>query len=209
LTAALTALILLGVWVRGLPLRWWSFTLAQDATAPLPNPRLTPGAARLVALSTLCSAPQAVDDLPVPGSVRQQVLSEYGIRHAPRADYQIDYLIAPGLGGTSDIRNLWPEPRFHTRWNAAAKDQLEGFLHQSVCSGKMPLTMAQRELAGDWISAYTKYFRNRVALVPTGATAVGELFAGGGPALRHPEAGMARMNARIPADGPADREQER
>lgn len=173
--AGVAALILLGVWLRELPLQWWHSVNAFGATAPLPNPRLTPGSARLVALSTLCSAPRPVDDLPVPGAVRQQIFSEYGIRNAPTADYQIDYLIAPGLGGTSDIRNLWPEPRFNTRWNAAAKDQLEGFLHQSVCSGKIPLTLAQQELASNWISAYARYFHIRVPLVPAGAPTFGAL----------------------------------
>ena len=46
----------------------------------------------------------------VPSSLRQEVFKEYGIVNPRPEDYEIDYLIAPGLGGAEDIHNLWPEP---------------------------------------------------------------------------------------------------
>ena len=48
----------------------------------------------------------------VPSSLRQEVFKEYGIVNPRPEDYEIDYLIAPGLGGAEDIHNLWPEPLF-------------------------------------------------------------------------------------------------
>lgn len=77
----------------------------------------------------------------------------------PRADdYEIDYLIAPGLGGAEDIQNLWPEPYTSQTWNARVKDALEERLHELVCTGKLDLPTAQRDIATDWIAAYKKYF---------------------------------------------------
>ena len=43
-------------------------------------------------------------------------------------------------------------------WNSWVKDQLEDYLHQSVCEGTVSLKSAQQDIAGDWISAYQKYF---------------------------------------------------
>jgi hypothetical protein len=91
-------------------------------------------------------------------SLRQEVLQKYGIVNAQAIDYEIDYLIAPGLGGAEDIRNLWPEPYTARRWNAHVKDALEERLHEMVCGGELDLSTAQRDIATDWIAAYKKYF---------------------------------------------------
>jgi hypothetical protein len=96
--------------------------------------------------------------------VRHAVFQEYGIRSAADEKYEVDYLIAPGLGGTEDIRNLWPEPRFDATWNSFVKDQLEEYLHESVCGGKLDLQTAQADEARDWISAYQKYFHTQEPL---------------------------------------------
>jgi hypothetical protein len=93
----------------------------------------------------------------VPGSLQEQVFREYGIANPQPQDYEIDYLIAPGLGGTEDIHNLWPEPSIATAWNAHDKDALEERLHQMVCAGDIDLPTAQKAIASDWIAAYKKY----------------------------------------------------
>jgi hypothetical protein len=95
---------------------------------------------------------------PVSSILQQRVFQEYGLRDAPVQNYEVDYLISPGLGGTDDIRNLWPRPRYNTTWNSFIKDQLEDYLHQAVCNGKVSLATAQQDVATDWISAYKKYF---------------------------------------------------
>jgi hypothetical protein len=127
------------------------------ASVAVPDPKLTPGATRQVSIGDVCSMPheQVVRD--VPGSLRQEVFKEYGIVNPRPEDYEIDYLIAPGLGGTEDIRNLWPEPSASSTWNAHVKDVLEERLHQLVCDGRLDLPTAQRAIATDWISAYKKY----------------------------------------------------
>jgi len=123
-----------------------------------PNPFLTPGATRIAAISDVCSMPreQVVSD--VPASLRQEVLHEYGIVNFRPDEYEIDFLIAPGLGGIEDIHNLWPQPAASRTWNAHVKDALEERLHEMVCAGKLDLSTAQRDIATDWIAAYKKYF---------------------------------------------------
>jgi len=126
---------------------------------PLPNPTFTPGSVRTVTLSELCSMKHDEVVRYVPGSVRQQVFREYGMENVRAGDYEMDHLITPGLGGSDDIRNLWPEPHYNTEWNSYVKDQLEEHLHQLVCNQQVNLATAQRDIASNWITAYKKYFR--------------------------------------------------
>jgi hypothetical protein len=97
-------------------------------------------------------------------SLRQQVFREYGITSDRGDEYEIDYLIAPGLGGVEDIHNLWPEPSTSPTWNAHVKDGLEEHLHEMVCAGKLDLPTAQRDIATNWIAAYKKYFHTEKPL---------------------------------------------
>jgi hypothetical protein len=130
----------------------------------LPNPSFTPGATRTVALADLCST--ASDDVVrnVSGALQQKVFQEYGIHGIPASEFEVDYLITPGLGGSDDVRNLWPEPHFNTTWNSYIKDQLEDHLHRMVCEHKVSLHEAQQEIASNWITAYKKYFRTEQPL---------------------------------------------
>jgi hypothetical protein len=123
-----------------------------------PDHSLTPGATRGVSVSDVCAMPHEEVVGEVSTSLRQEVFQEYGIVNAHAGDYEIDYLIAPGLGGVEDIHNLWPEPSTSRTWNAHVKDDLEERLHQMVCTGTLDLSTAQREIATDWIATYKKYF---------------------------------------------------
>lgn len=151
---------------------WFQHSSQRDLTSTsvlfdtesAPNRSLTPGATRQVTISDVCSAPEeeVVGDVSI--SLRQRVLQEYGIPNARPEDYEIDYLIAPRLGGTEDIRNLWPEPYRTRMWNARVKDALEERLHEMVCSGQLDLHTAQHDIATDWIAAYKKYFHTNKPL---------------------------------------------
>lgn len=130
----------------------------RSFVGPLPNPSLTPGVTKSIAMSSICSAPEDEVDVPVTGNLQKKVFQEYGISGTSAANYEVDYLISPGLGGADDIRNLWPEPRYDVAWNSFVKDQLENYLHHEVCVGRIKLSVAQREISGNWIAAYKKYF---------------------------------------------------
>lgn len=132
---------------------------------PLPDPAYTPGSTRSVALDQLCNASaDVVADVPV--DLQQKVFREYGIKDAPATEFEVDYLITPGLGGSEDVRNLWPEPHGNIEWNSYVKDQLEDRLHSMVCQHQIGLTEAQRAIASNWIVAYKKYFHTERPLLP-------------------------------------------
>jgi hypothetical protein len=122
-------------------------------------------------MSEVCDSHDSDDASRLPSSVKQAVLSEYGLadmQSGEGKDYELDYLISPQLGGSDDIRNLWPEPATPAGWNLRRKDALENRLHQLVCDGKLNLSIAQSDLATDWIGAYKRYFQ------PTGRSNRGD-----------------------------------
>lgn len=140
---------------------WW---LADNQERPAkPNARLTPGATLAMSREELCAVPDADESRLVPAALAGQVFNNYGIRPTPRR-YEVDYLIAPALGGATDVRNLWPQPYQEGTWNAGVKDALENQLRRLVCAGAVDLPTAQQEIASDWIAAYRKYFRTDLPL---------------------------------------------
>jgi hypothetical protein len=135
-----------------------------------PDLRLTPGATVPVTAQDVCGTAAATTAPVVPVSLVQKVFQAYGVT-PPRQPgaYEVDYLITPELGGSTDIRNLWPEPYRNTLWNARVKDQLEDRLHQMVCHGDLDLATAQHDISTDWIAAYRKYFHAETP-VPEGSS---------------------------------------
>jgi hypothetical protein len=133
-------------------------TAAASSGPLLPQPDLTPGATRPINTSQVCTPGPSDQMATIPMTVRQAVFHEYGMDGSQPREFEVDHLITPELGGTDDIRNLWPEPYATTEWNARVKDELENHLRQLVCDGKLDLPTAQRDIATNWISAYQKYF---------------------------------------------------
>jgi hypothetical protein len=114
---------------------------------------------RTVNASDVCVARTEKNEVrAIPASVREEVFREYGMSAARPQNFEVDFLITPELGGSSDIRNLWPEPYRAPVWNAHVKDQLEDRLRDMVCNGEIDLGTAQRDISTDWIVAYKKYF---------------------------------------------------
>ena len=111
-----------------------------------PDPKLTPGIARAEDRAEVCSP--AAERATLPHDVGRLVFDLYGIDRPGKRGYELDYLIPPELGGTSDPKNLWPQP-YLSEWNAHLKDALEDRLHGMVCGGEISLETAQQELAGD------------------------------------------------------------
>jgi hypothetical protein len=127
--------------------------------ALVPRRDLTPGVAEPVTLDQVCSPSRAGRTEPVPIVMHRDVFERYGADYRRAAEYELDYLITPELGGVPDARNLWPQPFAGTPWNAYVKDELERLLHRRVCEGALGLAEAQREMAGDWIAAYKQHFQ--------------------------------------------------
>jgi hypothetical protein len=126
-----------------------------------PNPNLTGGSVRIDGhdVQATCGHSKAHR-----GSMtharRDEILTRYGLPPGTHPDYEIDHLIPLCLGGSDDPSNLWPEPRrtIEPKWNAEAKDRLERFICDMVCSGQLDIATAQEAIANDWIAAYHKYY---------------------------------------------------
>lgn len=71
-------------------------------------------------------------------------------------DYKLDHLIPMELGGSNDIRNLWPLTTTG-QWTFKKKKLLEKRLVWLACNGKISLREAQEILAKNWIDAYKIY----------------------------------------------------
>jgi hypothetical protein len=134
--------------------------------AAIPDRRLTPGATRKVSVADVCRDRHEEVVRVLPEAVQQKIYREYGIANPRASEYEIDFLIAPGLGGTDDVHNLWPQPNKTVLWNAHVKDELEEQLHQMVCNGQLDLSTAQQDIANDWVVAYQKYFHTDKPLPP-------------------------------------------
>ena len=128
-----------------------------DGSPVLPDRRMTPGAVLDVTPDDICVAGYTKLVRNVPSSLKAKVYDEYGITTHEPGEYEVDHLISLELGGSNSIKNLWPESYLTDPWNAHVKDQLENKLHQMVCNGEIDLSTAQKEIAIDWIGAYTRY----------------------------------------------------
>ena len=160
--AGLAAAVLLAVLaVQQVERRGGIARFAAGPTLPapaLPRPDLTPGAVRRVSVEEVCGRSRSLSRPPVAAAVARRVFEDYGADYRRAAEYELDFLITPELGGTADARNLWPQPYGSTRWNAYVKDELEQLFQRLVCDGAIDISTAQREMATDWIAAYRRYF---------------------------------------------------
>ncbi|MEP6960593.1 MAG: hypothetical protein ABI995_00840 [Acidobacteriota bacterium] len=136
------------------------YQVSQQQFRLMPDPALTPGAAASVSESEVCQANPSEVRV-IPASVGRQVFDRYGIDRPKARAYELDYLIAPELGGADDPRNYWPQPYGISEWNAHVKDALEDRLHELVCQKKVSLETAQHDISTNWIAAYKKYFQTQ------------------------------------------------
>jgi hypothetical protein len=116
---------------------------------PLPDAACTPGVTLRVTRVRLCKAGYSGTVRNVSAATKRQVYEKYLIaEHAP-GQYEIDHLIPLELGGSNDVKNLWPEgnkpvPGFHQ------KDGIENRERTAVCSGGKDLRTVQHQIAKDW-----------------------------------------------------------
>jgi hypothetical protein len=93
--------------------------------------------------------------------VKKHVYALYGVHPQSRQQNgrtvriccEVDHLISLEIGGSNDIKNLWPEP-YYPRPGAREKDKLENWLRKQVCSGTMSLEQAQQIISRDWYAGY-------------------------------------------------------
>ncbi len=160
---ALVSVVLLAVLICGL--MFWKSGRVLHYQGPAPVAALTPGAIQPISIGAMCAAVDDDQQTQVDAALAQTVFDRYGITNPKPRAYEVDFLIPPSLGGSSDPRNLWPQPYEAGVWNARIKDALEDRLRMLVCEKRLDLATAQADLADNWITAYKKYFRTDTPLV--------------------------------------------
>jgi len=124
--------------------------------AALPNPTLTPGDTLPGAtVEDVCTPGWAKEHRSVTESMRDQVYAEYKRTQGPSC-CEVDHVVPLELGGSNDIKNLWPQP-YDPRPGAYEKDSLENELHKRVCKVEMPLADAQKCIESNWVECWEKY----------------------------------------------------
>ena len=128
----------------------------DSSGAIMPNAALTPGDVLSTSVNEICVSGYAKRARNVSTATKNEVYAEYGIAsHAP-AEYEVDHLIPLGIGGSNDIKNLWPQPT-DPRPGRLEKDALEDELHRRICDRSIDVRGAQHDVAIDWVAAYRKY----------------------------------------------------
>jgi len=133
----------------------------QRATGPqYPNPNLTPGVADPSITEAVVTSPNFTtrNFRDVPDSEKKADAKEYGVDWSQHSLYEFDHFISIEIGGSNDIKNLWPEP-LHLNVNgfdegAKTKDRIEDVLGRLVHVGTISLVEAQQEITTDWVAAY-------------------------------------------------------
>lgn len=126
-----------------------------------PNPTLTPGDTLPATAKEICVPGYAGQTRNVSQLEKKQVYKEYNLTYPqPAGSIEVDHLISLQLGGSNDIKNLWPEkadprPGFHE------KDAVENYLHKQLCDGKMTLEQVQTDIRTDWYKVYEQMIGNK------------------------------------------------
>lgn len=122
----------------------------------LPDPKLTPGAARSTDLSAILDTELETEHARPDVDIRKSVCEEYGVPWSMHSQYEIDHLIPIECGGANDPSNLWPEHR-RGEWGALRKDKLENYLGELMRERQISPAEAQADFTGDWRVAAQKY----------------------------------------------------
>jgi hypothetical protein len=87
-------------------------------------------------------------------ATKRAACAEYGLTatQCVGTQVEIDHLISLELGGSNDLKNLWPQP--YAKPGAKEKDTVENWLHRQVCTQKMTLADAQHAIVTDWYQVY-------------------------------------------------------
>lgn len=113
----------------------------------LPDRKLTPGKI----------AKHASDTCGVTESMQDEVFARYRISPGRRRYYVIDHLIPKELGGSDDVRNLWPQKVSARPYGARRKKILTQHFLEMIAAKQITLAEAQREMSEDWISAFVTH----------------------------------------------------
>jgi len=102
-----------------------------------------------VIVGDICVSGYSANTRDVTQARKEQVYAAYGVASRETGEYEMDHVISLELGGTNEVKNLFPEPAlpkpgFHE------KDKVENCFHKKVCNGEMNLKVAQDIISRNW-----------------------------------------------------------
>lgn len=137
-----------------------SSAMADPIVIPpiLPNPVMTPGVVDPNGTrENICLSGYSGSVRNVSQRTKQQAFDLYQLDRT-KDKFEIDHLISLELGGSNDLKNLWPQSFTTQPWNAHVKDKLENRLHREICDGIITVEEAQEAIKTDWIKTYCEKF---------------------------------------------------
>ena len=116
--------------------------------------RCTPGVISTYAAAhpyrTICTPGYAASVRPseaVTEPIKLQLMARYQDPN-PSGSYELDHLVAIEDGGSpTSVENMWPQPLAQ----AVQKDRLEDLLHEEICTHRLTVQQAARQIEGDWL----------------------------------------------------------
>ena len=132
-----------------------------------PDRSKTPGVVRRqTSAKDVCTPGFTASIRKVSSSLRNEVfVSYFGSVPADPLAYEIDHFISLELGGSNDIRNLWPEP-YAPLPGARQKDVVETFLKHEICKNNLTLAQAQHIISIDWYACYLSIQNKTACAIP-------------------------------------------
>ncbi len=119
----------------------------------LPDKLCSPGAVLTTDTNVICVSGYTKTVRNVSNTTKKKVFKEYGIPYSEHSNYEVDHIISLELGGGNDISNLYPES-YVIENGARIKDKFENYLHKQVCTGKLDIVEAQKQISTDWLYYY-------------------------------------------------------
>jgi hypothetical protein len=127
---------------------------SQCVSGVLPDIACSPGTVLTTNVTTICKVGYTKTVRDVSVTTKKKVFAEYGISYSQHSNYEVDHIISLEIGGSNDIKNLYPES-YTIKNGARVKDVFENYLHRQVCSGSMTIQEAQKEISTNWLQYAT------------------------------------------------------
>jgi hypothetical protein len=118
-----------------------------------PNTNLTPGHLQTMDDDFLCYSgmPEKLTKN-TSDAVKKQVFKSYHLTYPPTKEYTIDRYIPTSLGGSDNIKNLWPQSV--TPPGYKEKNIAENYLYKLMCNKTINISTAQQRIKTDWVVVY-------------------------------------------------------
>lgn len=125
----------------------------QITSTTYPNPILTPGNVLTMDSDLLCIPGESEKLNNVPESMIKQVFKNYNIKYPTTKEYAVDHFIPLNLGGSNDIKNLWPQGATPLP-GYKEKNIAEKYLYTLMCNKTINISEAQQRIKTDWVLVY-------------------------------------------------------